>query len=116
MKTTLDYLDDVKKKYKLKSDYALADFLQLRTTAISNYRNRRSRMDNTAALRVAKALNIPEIEVIAVACAERARTPEEKKSWQEVLQRIGKRAAVVFMTLGVSALLQFERAVLCILC
>jgi ribosome-binding protein aMBF1 (putative translation factor) len=84
---TLEYLDAAKAKLGIASDYALAKKLNMTTTAISNYRVGRSRMDDDVALKVAKILEIDPLEVIAAANVERSKTPEIKALWMGVMEK-----------------------------
>src|SRR3569832_673008 len=81
MNTTREYLIEVKKKNNLSSDYALAKLLGTTRSAISFYMKGERIMDDTTCLKVAEALNLNPLEIIARANAERARTDEEAKQW-----------------------------------
>ena len=52
MQTTNEFLDAVKARHQLTSDYQLAKFLGVRQSTISNYRVRKSGFDEAMALRV----------------------------------------------------------------
>lgn len=86
--TTIEYLDAVKTRYGLASDYALAKKLGWPQTTISGYRARRRFFDDEAALTVAQVLDIEPICVIAAANAERAKTPEQKARWVSLMEKI----------------------------
>lgn len=88
--TTLDFLDAAKKKLGIESDYALSKALGLTTSAISNYRSGRSRMDAKVALKVAKAAGIDPIVPMAAVEAERAKDPEVRAVWESLLEKISK--------------------------
>lgn len=81
---TLEYLDAAKKRLGIDSDYALAKALKVRTSTISNYRSRRSEMDDEIAAKVAGLLEVHPGLVILDIRRERAKTPAEQSIWQEI--------------------------------
>lgn len=87
---TLEYLDEAKNRLGLPSDYALSKALGLTTSAISNYRAGRSRIDDDVALKLANLTGRNPLEVIAAANFERAKTPEMKAIWQGLLSKVAK--------------------------
>lgn len=87
MVTTNQYLDHVKKRHSLKSDYALSKFLRTSTAAITQYRKKLFVMDDDMALKVAEALELNPLEVIAVANSERAKDEEKRERWLNVAKR-----------------------------
>ena len=99
MKTTIDYLDDLRAKTGATSDYKLAPILGITRTAISNYRSKRSFLDDEVCLKVAQILEINEFEVILNSHAERSKNPLIKAAYQTVFERLGGMAAAV--TLGI---------------
>ncbi|WAL84970.1 helix-turn-helix domain-containing protein [Pandoraea sp. XJJ-1] len=90
MKTTVDFLDAVKIRRDLPSDYALAKLLCIRPSAISNYRAGRSHFDEEIAVRVAEILEIDPMEVIASANYERAKTDTGRALWAGLLEKISE--------------------------
>ncbi|MBV8635554.1 MAG: helix-turn-helix domain-containing protein [Burkholderiaceae bacterium] len=88
--STLDYLDEAKAKHGLPSDYALSKALGLTTSAISNYRAGRSRIDDDVALKLANLTGRNPLEVIAAANMERAKTPEMAAIWHGLMQKVAK--------------------------
>jgi transcriptional regulator with XRE-family HTH domain len=84
---TLEYLDAVKKKHGISSDYALAKVLSFSQPAMSAYRNGRRILDDDAALRVATELGLNPLIVIAAANAERAKTPEQRDMWHGIMEK-----------------------------
>lgn len=87
MKTTINYLDEVKEKCGLMLDHELAKYLGLTTTAIGYYRKRKSTMDDYTALKIAETLGIDPMEVIATANAERTKRPKVKTVWEKIAAR-----------------------------
>lgn len=99
MKTTNEFLDAVKVRHGLESDYALAKALGVGTSVIGNYRVGRSHLNNTMAAKVAELLALDPLEVIAAAEIERAERAKDEKAkgfWMRY-------AAALLMVVGVSA-------------
>ncbi len=85
--TTIEYLDAVKTRLGITSDYALAKALGWPQATISGYRTGRRYFDDDAALSVAAALDVHPLQVIASANAERAKTPEQRARWSGVMEK-----------------------------
>ncbi|MDR5797469.1 MULTISPECIES: hypothetical protein [unclassified Caballeronia] len=100
MKTTVEYLDAVKERLGLPSDYAAAKALKVTRAAVSKYRLGNATFDDTTALRVAEILNIQAIEVIAAANVERARDTETRSLWENAW---GKATGAIALNLIVGA-------------
>lgn len=88
MKTSIEFMEDVKALYCLPSDYALAKKIGLSQQAVGKYRKFGTSFDDTTALRVASLLKIEPAVVVASAHAQRAKTPEEKTVWATIYQRL----------------------------
>ncbi len=84
---TLEYLEAVKTRLGITSDYALAKALRITQSTISGYRAGRSRIDDDVALTIAEILKIHPLQVIAAANAERAKTPEQRARWSGVMEK-----------------------------
>lgn len=82
MRTTVEYLDEIKDRHGLPSDYAIAKKLGLTTQAISRYRHGQSYFDDDACIRVAEALDINPLEVIVSANRERAKNADVRARWE----------------------------------
>lgn len=95
MKKTTDYLDDAKKTLGIDSDYAMAQFLGVTRMAVSSYRAGKRIIDDYAAAKIAGALGIDAMIVIAAANAEREKTVERKDYWRNFYERLGGMAASV---------------------
>jgi transcriptional regulator with XRE-family HTH domain len=81
MKTTVQYLDALKARSGLPSDYAAAKALDLTRGAVSRYRLGTSTFDDITAVRVAEILGIEPLEVIAAANIERAKDDGTRAMW-----------------------------------
>lgn len=115
MRKTVEFLDAVKAKQELESDYALAKWMQVSFKRISNYRTGRSHFDGEMCLRVEKILGMPEGYVSSCIEAERAKVGPVQKMWRHVAEVLSEKAAAVFLIALSPALLAAFRE-LCILC
>jgi len=102
MQTTQDFLDAVKSKVGIESDYKLAQTLDVSRAAISKYRNNGDSLSDETALKVASVLEIEPIMVIAAIHAEKAKTEETKKVWSALLQRLSGVAATFLIATGIN--------------
>lgn len=111
MKTTCHFLDAVKTRHALPSDYALAKKLGITSQSITQYRNGRLLLSDSMAITVANLLEIDPAIVISSAHAERAKKPEERAIWEGIIERLGGVAAALVLGVGlVSAPPQAEAA------
>jgi hypothetical protein len=101
MKTT-QYLDAVKKKLGIESDYALAPRLGLTRFGVSKLRNGISAMGTTTAAKIAEILEIDPMKVIADAELERG---SDDALWTRIAQRVAVVAGGVASYLLVRAML-----------
>lgn len=83
---TLEFLEAVKVKRGITSDYALAKALGITQQAMSSYRSGNSIMNDDVCLSVAAALDLAPIFVIAQANAERTKNPETKARWMGLME------------------------------
>lgn len=102
MKTTLEYLEEAKAALGIKSDYALAKYLKVHPTTISQYKLGKRVIDDLAAAKIADALGIPAITVIAAANMEREKDAEKREYWENFYKRLGGIAAGVLAVLALS--------------
>lgn len=104
MNTTNEFLDAVKAKHGLSSDYALAHKLGITRQAISKYRNSHGQLEDSLAISVAKLLEIDAAYVVACMHSERAKREDEKAVWREIIERFGGVAASVLITFAACAM------------
>ena len=78
---SIDYLDQVKARHGIKSDYALAQILAVTHATVSHYRHGKSVMDSTTAVKVAELLAINPLVVIAAAELERTHKDKVRQVW-----------------------------------
>ena len=100
MRTTCDFLDAVKARYNLPSDYALAKKLDMTTQMVSQYRKGKDFLSDSRAIQIANLLEIDSGIVAAAIHEERAKTEQEKAMWRGMLERLGGIAASVLIGLG----------------
>lgn len=96
MKTT-EFLDAVRTKHGLTSDYQLARFLGVRQGTISRYRTARGMMDEAMCIKIATALELEPGDVMIAIAIEREKRLEVKTAWQRVAKRLAGTAAAVLV-------------------
>ena len=95
MKTTIDYLDHVKKVRGIESDYALAKVLNISRHRVSLLRSGRLHLKNTECLKIALNGELDVREVIAAVGIERG-DEETKKLWRDYVKKfLGQSLACV---------------------
>lgn len=82
MKRTVEYLDALKKRLDLPSDYAAAKVLGVTRQAVSKYRNGISVFDENTAIRAAELLGLDPLEVISACKAESAPDLHIRRVWE----------------------------------
>ena len=100
MKTTVQYLDAVRIRLNLPSDYAVAKTLGITTAAVSKYRNGHGGFDDLTAAKVAEILDVEALEVISACNFARAKDDRTKDLWEAIW---GKAAGAIAAGLIVSA-------------
>ena len=99
-----DFIEMVKAKHGLPSNYAAARLLGMSDSRISAYVKGRREFDDKACIAVAKALELPETYVLASLQAERAKDSSVKVIWENLAETIKKsHAFAVIVLLGVLA-------------
>lgn len=83
---TLEYLQAVKTRAGITSDYALAAKLGITRSAVSKLQQGGSSFSDDVALAVAEILEVHPLQVIADANAERAKTPEMRARWLSLIE------------------------------
>lgn len=90
MKTTIEYLEEVKAKLALPSDYALAKVLGLTHTSIIAYRNGRSALGIETSLKIGEILRIDGHAIYADGQIERAKNPEIQNFWKSISEKFSE--------------------------
>jgi DNA-binding XRE family transcriptional regulator len=90
MKTTIEYLDAVRAKLDLPSDYAIAKVLGVSRESVSAFRNAKSSMGIETCLKVGEILQIDGHAVYADGQIERAKKPEIADFWKSVSEKFSE--------------------------
>jgi plasmid maintenance system antidote protein VapI len=88
LKTTAQYLDEVKEILHLPSDYALAKYWKVSKQDISEYRSGKRTLGEDRAIEVARTLGINPAEPLLASHAERAKSENARQIWIGVLEKI----------------------------
>lgn len=107
MKTT-QYLDALRSKLGLQSDYALAPVLGLTRAAVSVYRTKGVTFSDDVAIRVAQLLELPEGKVLADMKTEQAKSEVARKAWKRVADAMT--AVLLTMAIAVPLMLIADRS------
>lgn len=87
MSKTTDLLDQIKTRYKIESKYALAKLLDIPEQYIGYFYKGERTPDDYAATRIALALGMEPIAVIAEIRAEEEKHPTKRQFWRDFLTR-----------------------------
>ncbi|MFA7399130.1 MAG: hypothetical protein WCZ98_01485 [Sideroxydans sp.] len=97
MKTTKDFIEMLKAKHGLKSNYAVAKLLNQTDTAVARWAHGKNSFSDETAMQFADLLELDPAYVVACMHAERAKLDAEKKLWERIAtMSIGVTAAVLF--------------------
>ena len=80
----INYLEKAKEKLGIKSDYALAKWLGISRFSLSSFTTGRRPLDDYTATRIAEALGINPMEIIAARNAEREKDETRKEFWRRI--------------------------------
>lgn len=94
-KTTADFLNELKAKHGLKSNYALAKFLDQTDTAVARWAHGKGTFSDETALKISELLNYDPAYVMACMAAERSKDAKVKKTWEWTAQHLGGLAAAL---------------------
>ncbi len=93
-----EYLDAVRAKLALPSDYALQKPLSLSKQQLSRYRKDADFFSDDVAIRVAETLGVEVSKVLLDAHIERSKTPEVRAAWVAVMEKLS--ASFINLLLG----------------
>lgn len=99
MKTT-EYLDKCKIALKVQSHYALAKALKINSGIITHYYQEKRIPDAYACAKIALALKLDPLEVLADIESQTAKTEEKREFWRGFIGRTGKAAAGLLLALS----------------
>lgn len=97
MKTTIEFLDAVKAKHGIKSNYALAKLMEQTDTAVARWMHGKNTFSDETAMQVADLLEIDPAYVVACIHAERAKHDKERKMWERIATMATGLAAALFV-------------------
>lgn len=86
MKTN-EYLDAVKSRLALPSDYAIAKVLGITTQAVAQYRSGRSALGIESAMKIGEILRMDGHKVYADGQIERAKNSAQSEFWREISEK-----------------------------
>lgn len=96
LKTTSQFIEDLKAKHGLKSNYAVAKFLGQTDTAVARWAHGKGSFSDETAMQFADLLEIDPAYVVACMHAERAKEVKERKLWERIANlSIGVTAALL---------------------
>jgi transcriptional regulator with XRE-family HTH domain len=81
MKTLENYIDEFKDKLNIQSDYKVAQELDIKRQQISSIRNGGISIGRQKCVRIASALKIDPLEIIASVEATKEKNPELRAIW-----------------------------------
>lgn len=96
MKSTVQYLDEVRERLQLPSDYAAAKALGVTRAAVSKYRLGHSLPDDLVCARIAEILGVETLEVIAAINYQRSKSDDARALWESIW---GKAAGAIALNL-----------------
>lgn len=102
-KTTIEFLNAIKAKYEITSNYGLARKLDQTDTDIARWMKGKNTLGDEAALKVAEHLDLDPAYVLACVHAERAKSEPEKAIWQRMANMATEHRAIAASLLAVVA-------------
>lgn len=85
-----DYIDELKERLNLKSDYAVAQYLSIPRQSMTKIRNGYT-LGHSKCLKIANALKIDPIEIIATVEAQKEKDPDLKAIWLKLAKEKGNK-------------------------
>jgi len=84
---TVEYLDAVKARLELPSDYQLAKVLGVTTQSITQYRSGRSALGIETAMKAGEILRVDGHKIYADGQIERAKNSAQSDFWREISEK-----------------------------
>lgn len=95
MEKMQSFLEQIRKRYDITSDYGLAKILQVSRTAISAHKYKRSKnFSEESAYKIAKLLDLDPAYVLTCLAAERAKDDRVRETWRRVGEIIRAHAQI----------------------
>lgn len=88
--TVVDMLEAIRERHELDSDGQLARLLKVKQQVVSSWRTGIRSPGDDHALKIAEALDISPLLVIAIAAGERARGTESEPVWRKVAEQAAR--------------------------
>lgn len=85
---TIDYMNQVKRRLEIESNYALAKALGITQQAVGAMMSGKTTMGDATALKVADILKIQRALVLADVHAEREKNPELAAVWRSLVDKL----------------------------
>lgn len=95
-----EYLDKCKIALQVKSDYALGKALEINDARISDYYKDKRVPDAYACARIALALKLEPLEVLADIESQSAKTEAKREFWRGFIGHSGKAGAAILWVLA----------------
>ena len=99
METMNDFIERIRGKYDIQSDYGLAKILKVTRNAISAHKHKRSKhFSEETAYKIAELLDLDPAYVMSCLAAERAKDVRVRETWQRVskILRVASLPALIF--------------------
>lgn len=100
MKTTADYLDALRVKFNVPSDYALFKPTGWSRQHVSRYRTLNGSFDDATAAKVAAWLDIPLAQVLIDMNGQRAKDKEVKSAWESLAKSLATAAVAILAVMA----------------
>jgi len=111
MNVSAKYLDLLQEKTESGTDYAVAKLLDESRSRLSGYRTGRNKFDEDMCFKVAAALGIDPMEVIAAIKLEQCYEKEQLEKagfWADTLKKTGATLSAAFLTMAMTIPQQVE--------
>lgn len=103
METMGDFVDKIKQRYDISSDYGLAKVLGLTRQTMSSHRTGRAKhFSEETACRIAALLDVDPAYVMACLAAERAKSEDVREAWKRVSKIM--RSAPLVIALSITSI------------
>lgn len=99
---TVDFLDAVKKRHALHSDYAVSKHFGWRISRVYEYRGGHRELDDEGCVQVAESLGLPPPYVMACIAAARAKDATIRKYWLTAAKMLKTGTAAAILATAVS--------------
>jgi len=103
METMDEYIEQIRKRYNIDSDYRLAQLLGVTRQAIHHHKiGRAKHVSEETAYQIAALLGLDPKKVLLTLAIEKAKNERIKRLWQSIAKELSKTTAAIFLTLMVA--------------